>query len=280
MALALCSGCGGGTPIDSASGGAGGPPLDAEAAQASQAIGASLSRLINEATARYRPLDYEYDEDLLTKLDQIDSYLSNEATGPAPRFLAKLGEQEEVDHFRETIRRWQAKTGKSLRTEVDKLKAEVDARKPGGQPFHPEFHKRFSAAFDELIRIEVEEIRERKNRYLHEEAKSAFDQYREKYPAVVREHEDFLNKPPYAPPAARARRQAVLIPRGCPTARCHPRARDSCRSPFGACVSVTPRPTFAHLRLLRAEVGDYALQSRAAELKHYRDGGMITVSMT
>jgi hypothetical protein len=43
----------------------------------------------------------------------------------------------------------------------------------------------------------VAEIRERRNKYLHEKIKPVFDQYREKYPAVVREHEDFLNKPPY-----------------------------------------------------------------------------------
>ena len=76
-----------------------------------------------------------------------------------------------MDHFRETLRRWKAKTGKDLRAEIDKLKAEVAARKPGGPPFHPDFHKHFSAVFDDLIPIEVAEIRERRNRYLHEKAK-------------------------------------------------------------------------------------------------------------
>jgi hypothetical protein len=200
LALLLLSGCGTPSSHDAPSGGAGDPPQSPEAAQASQEIGNRLSTLINDASDRYAPLDYEYDEDLLTKLDQIDASLSGKTAGSPPRLLPKLDEQEEVDHFRETNRRWQSATGKDLRTEVDKLKAEVDARKPGDKPFHPEFHKHFSAAFDKLIPIEVAEMRERRNKYIHENAKAIFDQYREKHPAVVREHEGALNKPPYELP--------------------------------------------------------------------------------
>ena len=111
--------------------------------------------------------------------------------------MPKLDEQEEMDHFRETFRRWKAKTGKDLRAEIDKLKAEVAARKPGGPAFHPDFQKRFSAVFDDLIPIEVAEIRERRNRYLHEQAKPLLDPHREKDPDAVREYEDVLNQPPY-----------------------------------------------------------------------------------
>ena len=111
--------------------------------------------------------------------------------------MRKLDEQEEVDHFRETFRRWTAQTGKDLRAEIDKLKAEVAARKPGGPAFHPDFHKRFSAAFDDLIPIEVAEIRERRNQYIHRQAKTSLDSFREKDPDVVREFEDLLNRPPY-----------------------------------------------------------------------------------
>ena len=71
------------------------------------------------------------------------------------------------------------------------------ARKPGGPAFHPEFQQHFSAAFDDLIPIEVAEIRERRNRYLHEQAKPLFDSHREKDPAAVREFENILNQPPY-----------------------------------------------------------------------------------
>jgi hypothetical protein len=169
-------------------------------------MGARLSTLINEAADRYRPLDYQYDEDLLTKLDGIDAYLSGKTTGAPPRFLPKLDEREEVDHFRETTRRWQSATGKNLRAEVDKLKAEVDARKPGDKPFHPEFHKQF-AVFDDLIAIEVAEMRERRNKYIHANADAVFDPYRQKHPAAVRELEGSLNKPPYElrPPAPSAK---------------------------------------------------------------------------
>jgi hypothetical protein len=207
VTLALLSGCGTRSPLDSTSGGAGDPPLSPEAARASQEIGARLSKLINEAADLYGPLDYNYDEDLLTKLDRIDADLSGKTAGPSARFLPRLDEQEEAAHFRETIRRWHAATGKDLRAEVDKLKAEVDARKPGDKPFHPEFHKHFSAAFDALIPIEVGEMRERRNKYIHANAAAVFDEYRAKYPAVVREHEGSLNKPPYElpPPAPAAK---------------------------------------------------------------------------
>jgi hypothetical protein len=197
VALLLFSGCGRRTPLGPASGEAEGPHLGAADTQASQQIGGRLSTLINDATIRYRPLDYDYDEDLLAKLDQVEAYLSGKTTGSPPRFLPKLDEQEELDHLRETIGRWQARTGKNLRAEVDKLKAEVGARKPGERPFHPEFHKHFSAAFDDLTPIEVAEIRERRNKYIHDNATPIFDEYREKHPAAVREHEATLNKPPY-----------------------------------------------------------------------------------
>jgi hypothetical protein len=214
VALLLLSGCGSATPVDSASGAAGGQPLDAEAARASQQIGGRLSQLINEATARYRPLDYEYDEDLLTKLDGIDAYLSGKSPGAPPRFLPNLDEQEELDHFRETIRRWQLKTGKNLRVEVDKLNAEVSARKPGERPFHPEFHKHFSAAFDDLIAVEVAEIRQRRNKYIHENARAIFDPYRETNPDAVREHEASLSRPPYDLPPPEPAAKASGSPKG------------------------------------------------------------------
>ena len=108
-----------------------------------------------------------------------------------------------MDHFRETFRRWKAKTGKDLRAEIDTLAAEVAVRKPEGPRFYPDFHKRFAAVFDDLIPIEVAEIRERRNRYLHEQAKPMLDPFRETDPEAVREYEKVLNQPPYnlAPPA-------------------------------------------------------------------------------
>lgn len=201
--LALISGCRG-QASSSADGGAA-PPASPEVSKASQELSGRLSDLINESNARYRALTYEYDEDLLKVLDRFEAYDSGKPEGPAPRAMPKLDEQEELAHLRETVRRWQAKTKKNLRAEVDTLKAEVAARAPGGPAFHPEFHKHFSAVFDEFIPIEVAEIRERRNRYLHEKAAPVLDEYRQKSPDAVRAHEATLNAPPYdLPPAAPA----------------------------------------------------------------------------
>ena len=198
--LAGFAGCGGpaAAPPLSAVGGGGGSPAPSDAkSEASQKISAGLNQLINDATVRFRPLDYEYDEDLLQTLDRVEASLSGKPPGPPPRAMPKLDEQEEVEHFRETFRRWKAQTGKNLRAEIDQLKAKVAARKPDGPRFHPDFHKRFAAAFDDLIPIEVAEIRERRNRYLHEQAKPLLDSFREKDPDAVREYEKVLNEPPY-----------------------------------------------------------------------------------
>lgn len=167
------------------------------ASPASQELGDRLNTLINDATVRFQPLDYEYDEDLLRILDRAEAYLSGKATSPAPRAMPRLDEGEEMDHLRETFRRWTARTGKDLRAEIDPLKAEVTARKPGGPAFHPDFHKRFAASFDDLIPIEVVEIRERRNRYIHERANAILDGYRQKAPDAVLEFEQVLNQPPY-----------------------------------------------------------------------------------
>ena len=159
-----------------------------------------MSTLINDATVRFRPLDYEYDEDLLQIVDRVEASLSGKASGPAPRALPKLDEQEEMEHFRETFRRWKAQTGKDLRVEIDRLKAEVAARKPGGPQYFPDFHKRFSAVFDAMIPIEVAEIRERRNQYIHQRAKPLLDSYRVKDPEAVRSFDEVLNQPPYNVP--------------------------------------------------------------------------------
>jgi hypothetical protein len=202
-ALASLSGCGGPASNPIVGHGGGSPPT-APKSEAAQKIGDAMNTLINDAAARFRSLDYEYDEDLLRIVDRVEAALSGKAPGPLPRAMPKLDEPEEREHFRETFRRWKAQTGKDLRVEIDKLKAEVDARKPGGPAFHPDFHKRFSAAFDDLIPIEVAEIRERRNRYIHQRAEPLLDSYREKAPDAVREYEDVLNHPPYSlpPPAS------------------------------------------------------------------------------
>jgi hypothetical protein len=63
---------------------------DPAASEESIALREGLSTIINEETARFRPLDYEYDEDLLKTLDQFEQYLSGKAPGPPPRPMPKL----------------------------------------------------------------------------------------------------------------------------------------------------------------------------------------------
>jgi hypothetical protein len=156
-----------------------------------------MSKILNEAAIRYGSIAYEYDENLLTTLDKAEAYLAGRLKGPAPRAMPKLSEQEEYDHIRETIRRWQAQSGKDLRAEIDRLQAEVAARKPGGAAYHPDFHKRFAAVFDSFIPIEVKEIRERRNRAIHQEAKPLFEKYRATAPDMVKQYEATLNAAPY-----------------------------------------------------------------------------------
>jgi hypothetical protein len=158
---------------------------------------AELSKIINDASLNYKSLEYQYDEGLLNILDRSEAHLAGKSKGPAPRAMPKLSEQEEYDHLRETIRRWHAKTGKDLRAEIDKLKAQVAERKPGGPVYHPDFHKKFASVFDDFIPIEVGEIRERRNRVIHEKAKPILDKYRETAPASVKQYETILNAPPY-----------------------------------------------------------------------------------
>lgn len=174
------------------------PPADLAA---SQEISSNLSRIINEARIKYAPLRYEYAEDLLERLDRIEADFAGKTEAPPPRYLPTMDEKEEKAHFRETVRRWEAATGKKLRTEVDRLKASVAARKPG-ELFHPVFQKDFSSTFDDFIKIEVLETREHCNRVIHEAAESVFAKNRERYPLLVRQFEEELKKPEFAIPDA------------------------------------------------------------------------------
>ncbi len=179
-------------------------PLSAETIKATTELKDGLTKIINDADRNFAPLDYEYDEDLLLILDRLDIFLAAGSTAKAPRAMPRLDEAVEVAHLRETIGRWTAKTGKTLRPLIDPLKADVAARKPGGPPFHPDFHRQFAAAFDDLIPIEVAEIRERRNRAIHEQAKPLLDRYRDMQPDLVHAQEDFLSTPPYHLPLAKS----------------------------------------------------------------------------
>lgn len=177
------------------------PPLGREDQAIYQQLETKIDKVINDHLIKYGELRYEYNEGLLAILDQIELTLSGKLAGNPPRFLSKLDPRDEHEHFRESVGRWEAKTGKSLRAEVDALKAEVAAR-PAGQSFHPEFQRKFSRAFDEFIPIEVAELHERRNRAIHADAEAILAPYRAEHPEPVRRVERLLSKPPYNLPGA------------------------------------------------------------------------------
>ena len=148
------------------------PPLSGEDQAVFRDLESKTNEIINKITLKYTGLRYEYSEGLLKMLDQIESTLSGKAEGDPPRFLSQLDPEEEREHFRETVRRWEEKTGKDLRAEVDALKADVASR-PAGKTYYPEFQKKFSQTFDDFIALEVVELRERRNRAIHAEAEAS-----------------------------------------------------------------------------------------------------------
>ena len=197
--VSLLAGCSGQATIDGARPVPSAPSLSQEDQDLYQKLESQVSDIISAETQRYAPLQYKYTEGLLEILDQVGRSLSGTNEGNRPRFMTKLDAREELDHLRETVRRWEAKTGKNLRVEVDALKADVAARKPG-ETVHPEFQSKFSRSFDEFISIEVAEIRDRRNVAIHAAADKLLVSYRDKNPEVVRRIQLLLDNPPYGLP--------------------------------------------------------------------------------
>ena len=170
-----------------------------------QAINQAVSDIMNDGSRDFKSLDYDYNEDLLRILDVVETHLKNGTAIPDPRPMSHLSPAEEIAHFRETIKRWEVQTGKNLRKTIDPLKADVASRASAapkrGSSFFPDFQRKFSAAFDDFIPIEVAEIRERRNRWVHAQAKPKLDAAREKAPDAVKEIEAMLAKPPWNLPA-------------------------------------------------------------------------------
>ncbi len=161
--------------------------------ETNRAIQEGLNEIVNEAEIRYKPLKYEYDEGLLKIADQAEARRSAKLKGDPPRFMPKLDEAEELDHFRETIQRWEERNSRPFRAAIDPLIAEVAARKPG-EAFHPDFHKRFGLVFDSFIPIEVKEARERQNRTIRTKAETLLARFRATQPEVVKDFEATLSQ--------------------------------------------------------------------------------------
>ncbi len=194
--LVLASGCGGRSTDGQGVSPQALPPLGEKDQALYRELETKVNDLINEDVKKYTELRYDFAEGLLKILDQVELTLSGKAEGDPPRFLSKLDPQEERDHFQETVRRWQKKTGKDLRAEVDALKSDVASR-TAGKAFHPEFQRKFSRTFDDFIAIEVVELRERRNRAIHAAAETLLAPYRAENPEPVRRIERLLSTPPY-----------------------------------------------------------------------------------
>lgn len=168
-----------------------------------------LSRIINEASTRFTSLDYAFNEDLLRIVDETEAYLAAapdaRKTMKLPRHLPKLDEQEELDHFRTTITNWEAKTGKKLRAEIDRTKAAVASRAANDKEAAIAFNKDFSATFDEFIKVEVNDLRERRNRWIHERAAPLIEEIRSKDAAEADRMRKILDAPPYDIPSDKAK---------------------------------------------------------------------------
>jgi hypothetical protein len=198
--LVLVAGCGGRETAVNGRDSPDLPPLSGEDRVVYQKLESQVNTIVNDQTMRYSPLEYKYSDHLLEIIDEVERILAGKNEGEPRRFLPKLGAQEEVDHLRETVRLWEAQTGKNLRAEVDALKVDVAARKPG-VAYHPEFQRKFSQVFDKFIALEVTELRERRNRAIHVAAEALLAPIRDKNPEPVRRIEEILNQPSYQLPS-------------------------------------------------------------------------------
>ena len=165
-----------------------------------------FSEIIENASAKYHPIVYHYDEDLLAKMSAALAFLSGAKPEPRPsRLIPEIDEKEEDGHLRETITRWSAKTGRDFGKAVAELEtalASVDRSKP----FHPEFHREFSKVFDDFIAIEVPEMRERRNRVIHRRVREMLAPHSESKPKIARYFEQMIAVAPYADPDSSAQK--------------------------------------------------------------------------
>jgi hypothetical protein len=166
-----------------------------------QKIEEAVRKVVNDATVRYWPLEYDTDERLVDYLDQANKQIAAGASEPSKRYLRHMEPKEELEHIRETIRRWSARTGKDLRATIDDLQADIAHRDPK-QTMFPEFHKKFARELSDFIKLENEELHERRDRMIRANLPAALAPYRDSHPAIVREFESRYSPPQVDPPAS------------------------------------------------------------------------------
>lgn len=84
-----------------------------------------------------------------------------------------------------------------MRSEVDRLKTLLAKRNTADKQSQVEFNKEFSTAFDDFVKIEVDELRERRNRWIHDKARPVIDELKAKNAAAADKIQATLNAPPY-----------------------------------------------------------------------------------
>src|SRR5207247_2258 len=102
--------------------------------------------------------------------------------GPPPPLLPALNDEERKAHFREIIRRWEERTKKSLRAELDAVKGRALA--PG----------ELTERFGELMKAEAEVVKESRERYIAKEIKPVLAKHRAQHPNLVRRYESGLSR--------------------------------------------------------------------------------------
>lgn len=164
-------------------------------------INEQVSKIINDATSQFASLDYEFNEDLLKILDTLSAYFESKPEARASlkldRYLPSIDQADESAHFAESIKRWETKSGKNMRAEVNRLKAILAKRDVQEKQSLVNFNKEFSSTFDDFVKIEVDELRERRNRLIHEKARPLLESLRAKDAAAATKIETTLNSPPY-----------------------------------------------------------------------------------
>lgn len=198
-ALMTLAGCGQGeSPVDSPANNNGAAKPKSEVVTKAEA---DVSKIINDATNRFASLDYAFNEDLLEILDGMEKYFSADSEKrkslKVTRHLPQLEEAEELDHFRETISRWESKTGKKLRTVIDQLKTALGNRDVQSKESKTEFNKKFSEAFDDIVKIEIEELRERRNRWIHDRTRLVIEELQKSDASEASRMQNVLDTPPY-----------------------------------------------------------------------------------
>lgn len=169
VTLALATGCGGG--------GASGSNPAVESALLEE-----VNAVIQDSRFRYHPIRFQNPRDFTKIAEQVEGRQSGRLSGEEGRVMPRIDLKEEDEHFRETLERWTAATGKNLREELDAFNQ--------GRPTLDDLRERFG----ELLAIEEADVIARADREVQRQVEPILAKYRADHPEVVRRQEEMLAK--------------------------------------------------------------------------------------